>query len=84
MDILFYSLALIFSALAGVAYTASFLRLTSTNGFFKQFISSISRVTIGVIFLLLLLSLPVLTSILMVLLTVSTAAITLYTGKAKI
>lgn len=82
MDILFYSLALIFSALAGVAYSASFVRLTSTNGFVKQLIESISRVAIGVIFLLLLLSLPVLASILMVLLTVSTAAITVYSMRA--
>lgn len=77
MNILFYGLAFIFSALTGVAYTASFLRLKSPNGFFKEFIGSISRVTIGVIFLVLLLSLPVLASILMVLLTMSTAAITL-------
>lgn len=77
MNILFYTLALIFSVLAGIAYMASFIRLTSANGFSKPFIASILRVVIGVIFLLILLSLPLLLGILMVLLCIGAAGVTL-------
>lgn len=77
MNIFFYSLATLFSLLTGIAYVASFIRMAGTNGFLKYFIASFSRVTLGVIFVVMLLRLPPLLSILMVILCVGAAGITL-------
>lgn len=77
MKTIFYIIALLFSVFTGIAYVASFVRLTGANGFKKPFFGSILRVLLGVIFILTLLRLPNLLAILMVLLSVGTAVITL-------
>jgi hypothetical protein len=77
MNIFFYSLATIFSAFFGVAYMASFIRMTGTNGFLKYFTASLLRVALGVIFVIMLLRLPPLVGILMVILCIGSAGITL-------
>lgn len=73
----FYSIAGLFSLVTGILYTTLFVRTTRTKGFSSNFIASLARVFLGVIFVTMLLRLPPLMSILMMILCVGAASITL-------